>query len=741
MIIKDVLIVLCFCMLSACTASPYQIHVATDGSDHHPGTFEQPIQTLHQAQARVREFRRHRPDRSVSIVIHPGTYELWRPLQLTPEDSGSADAPVTWRARHPNRKPILSAGLTIQGKWRPSEKPGIWFIDCPLARHDAADGGWNFRQLFVNGKRAARARYPNASDNNPFLYANENNKAAKDHIAIDPSLIKEAWLGETDVQINLVVDWLFFNQWNTIASIDKQAGKLFFTEQERHGRVYKNNWFYIEGIFAELDEPGEWYLDRELGRLYYMPEQGEDPNELSFVAPYLDRLIHAKGDIDAGTYVQHVHFENLDFRNTSFTLGHIAPRVHTDAAVRFENTLHSSVRDCHFQNIGGYAHWLHLDCRHNRFDRNTVLDSGGGGVLLTGARLSYMDDAKVYTPGQAASNVAPIFNEITRNTVRQCGQIRYYGGGVHLDSRPSSMAMLPGNYIAHNHFEDLSRNGIFAFRNQGGNIIEYNHIHDAMQTTIDGACIHLATMNYLCSPNHVLNNWLYDIWGFRYLPDQKPRRVLANGVFLDWDTSNAVVKQNYVYNAGGEAIKAVWNNLNNTIEDNFISEKRVAPPFADELGPKGNATHGLRLEDNRLIGRVIHYSESAFTRRKGTWEQMQLGGQGKLFSYHVLKAAPDKPARIEYDLPISSAGTYKVYVLYKPDDANASNAKIQVHHAEGMDNIAWDMQKGHKHGFAIEVGEYPFKMGRPAKVVITNEDANGLVVADSVAFVLQPGNS
>ena len=60
---------------------------------------------------------------------------------------------------------------------------------------------------------------------------------------------------------------------------------------------------------------------------------------------------------------------------------------------------------------------------------------------------------------------------------------------------PANMAMEPGNYIAHNYFSDLSRNGIFAFRNQGGNIIEYNHIHDAMKTTVDGACIHFATMN------------------------------------------------------------------------------------------------------------------------------------------------------------------------------------------------------------------------------------------------------
>ena len=246
-----------------------------------------------------------------------------------------------------------------------------------------------------------------------------------------------------------------------------------------------------------------------------MPTNGVDPNTLEIVAPFLNRIVNAKGDVNAGTHVEHVHFEGLEFRHTTFTLGQIEARVHTDTAIMFENTRDSSVRNCHFENIGGYALWLHLDSQRNVFDQNTVRYSGGGGVLLTGSRFAYMDDSKIYTPGEAAAKVAPILNEITRNTVEHCGKIRYYGGGVHLDSRPFSMTMAPGNYIAHNHFNDLSRNGVFAFRNQGGNVIEYNHIHNCMQTTIDGAAIHFATMNHLNAPNYILNNWLYDIWGYR----------------------------------------------------------------------------------------------------------------------------------------------------------------------------------------------------------------------------------
>lgn len=737
---KRLLILLCLiaCGPIACRAPV--IHVAVDGNDTHRGTADHPLKTLDAAQVRALKYRRRYSSGPITVLIHPGTHELPRPLELGPEDSGTEQRPMVWRAADPADKPVLSAGRQIRGRWQPSDRPGIWYVDLPEARRSAGDSGWNFRQVFVDGQRATRARIPNEDQDNPFLYADERSKGAKDHLTIDPAVIKDAWLSETDAQVNLVVDWLFFNQWNTVASFNQKSGEINFTNAERHGRVYKNNWFYIEGLFAELDQPGEWYLDRKVGRLYYMPEPGEDPNTMRFVAPRLDRIIHVRGDLDTGRYVEYVRFDGLIFRHTAFTLGHIAPRVHTDAAVHFENTHHSAVTNCHFENIGGYAFWLHLDSHRNIFDRNTVLDSGGGGVLLTGARLSYMDDSKIYTPGKAASKVAPILNQITRNTVKHCGKVRYYGGGVHLDSRPLSMSMHPGNYIAHNHFEDLSRNGVFAFRNQGGNVVEYNHIHDAMQTTIDGACIHFATMNHLNAPNYILNNWLYDIWGFRYLPGRKPQRVLANGVFLDWDTSNTTVRDNYVYNAGGESIKAIWDNWNIVIDNNPTSDSRIAPPFINELGPNGTATHGIDLGANRLIGGMIHYTDNEKVAVSGNWERETIGGQGKLFTYHLLKAGTGTPAEITYDLPIETGGTYQVSLLYKPGPGNATNARIRVYHADGVSDLRWDMSVGNKHGFAVELGRYRFTSDtdKQAKIRISNEGADGQIIADSVAFVLLP---
>ncbi len=711
-------------------AHAVNFYVAPDGRDTNPGSKEQPFATVQAAQTTVRGLIAAGLTEPVDVILRAGTYFLLNGLLLEPQDSGTTTCPITWRAASGERV-ILSGGKHITGPWT-QEVKGLWSIAVP-----GVTQGWNFRQLFVDGKRATRARYPNADAPNPFLYATGG---GMDHALINPTRVKASWGAAMDAQINIVPHWQFFNQWNTVTGVDPTRGRVTIADSERHGKIIKGNWFWIEGVKEELDQPYEWYLDRATGRLFYMPKPGTHPNDRTFVAPFLNRILYAKGDVNAGTHVRHVYFKDLEFRHTTFTLGQIEARVHTDAAVMFENTSDCRVTQCHFENIGGYAFWLHLDSQRNLFTRNTVRHSGGGGVLLTGSRFSYMDDTKVYTPGEAASRVAPILNQITFNTVEHCGKIRYYGGGVHLDSRPFNMSMAPGNYLAHNHFNDLSRNGIFAFRNQGGNVVEYNHIHNAMQTTIDGACIHFATMNHLNAPNFILNNWLYDIWGYAQKPDGKPTRHLANGVFLDWDTSNTTVKDNWIYNAGGQAVKVIWDNWNVVNSGNRISSAVITPPFVEEVGPGGTATHSVSLADNQLTGSVVHYSNTDLFSTTGTWTPQSKSGQGGLFVFNFLTGTAAIPSEAHFTLPIAEDGTYQISLLYSPSPTNGSNAPIRVTHAHGTTLVYWNMKQGSRHGFAVELGHYDFEATKPATVTLSTAGTDGDVIADAVAFVKMEAN-
>ena len=718
-----------------------EIHIAPSGNDANPGTAAQPVNTPQGAQVRVRSLIQAGLSDSVEVIFTGGTYTLTAPLELRPEDSGTAAFPITWKAA-PGAEVILSGGKQITSTWIQG-KGGIWQTD--LTGVGLGKDQWNFRQLFVDGSRAVRARFPNVTEANSFLYATGavgNPKGAFDHLVINPNLIKASWGTAADAQINVVPQSRFFNQWNTVTSVDTKSGRIDIADSERHRLIDNGSWFWIEGVQEELDQPGEWFLDPKSGRLSYMPPAGVDPNTQNIIAPFLNRLVDVKGDIDAGTQVSHLNFHGLKFRHTSNTLGHIEARVHTDTAVMFESTNDCSVRNCHFENIGGYALWLHLDSQRNVFDRNTVRYSGGGGVLLTGSRLGYMDDSKIYTPGAAAAKVAPILNRITNNTVEHCGKIRYYGGGVHLDSRPFSMTMAPGNYIAHNLFNDLSRNGVFAFRNQGGNVVEYNHIHNAMQTTIDGGCIHFATMNTLNARNHILNNWLYDAWGYNRKPDGSPIRKLANGIFLDWDTSNTIVKNNWIYNSVGGAVKVIFGGNQNVIQsDNQSSETVITPPFVKEVGPGGTATEGIDMEKNKLTGSIISYTETAHFARTGTWKEDKATGIVNLFEFEFLTGTAAEPSQATFKLPITEDGNYQISLLYKPGADRASNVPVAIDHADGIAKVAWSMKKGSKFGFAVPVGTYRFVASESNTVTLSTAGVDGKVIVDSVAFVKESDHS
>ena len=718
-------------VLPATVSAATEIHISPAGNDANPGTVAQPVTTPQGAQARVRALIQAGLKDKVDVIFAAGTYVMAAPLELRPEDSGTAACPITWKAAA-GAEVVLSGGRQITSAW--TNEGGIWHTD--LSGIGLGANQWNFRQLFVNGGLAVRARYPNVTAANPFLYATGG---GMDHVIIQPSLIKPCWGSAADAQINVVPQSRFFNQWNTVTAVNATTGRIDLADSERHRLIDSGSWFWIEGVQEELDEPGEWFLNPTTGRLFYMPPAGVDPDTQTIIAPYLNRIVNAKGDVNAGSHVAHVNFDGLSFRHTTFTLGHIEPRVHTDTAIMFENTNDSSVRNCHFENIGGYALWLHLDSQRNVFDRNTVCYSGGGGVLLTGSRLGYMDDSKVYTPGEAAAIVAPILNEITHNTVEHCGRIRYYGGGVHLDSRPANMTMSPGNYIAHNDFNDLSRNGVFAFRNQGGNVVEYNLIHNAMRTTIDGGCIHFATMNTLNAPNHILNNWLYDAWGYNHKPSGPPERKLANGIFLDWDTSNTTVKDNCICNTVGGAVKVIFGGNRNVIQSgNLSSATVITPAFVKEVGPGGTATHGIDIKTNKLTGCVISHTDAARFTKTGTWKEETATGIVNLFEFKFISATAAVPSQATYVLPITEDGFYQISLLYKPGNDRATNVPVTIKHADGIARVSWNMKRGSRFGFAVPVGTYRFLASESPTVTLSTSGTDGKVVADSVAIVKMP---
>jgi hypothetical protein len=146
-------------------AAVTRIYVAPQGNDANAASVERPLATPHAARDQARRIVARGLSEPIEIIFAAGTYTLKSPLELRPEDSGTEKFPITWKSS-PGATVVWSGGRAIPSKWSQGAD-GIWHVDLTGVGPDA----WNFRQLFVAGKRATRARFPNADAPNPFLYA------------------------------------------------------------------------------------------------------------------------------------------------------------------------------------------------------------------------------------------------------------------------------------------------------------------------------------------------------------------------------------------------------------------------------------------------------------------------------------------------------------------------------------------------------------------------------------------
>jgi len=93
---KHFLPLVLFC--ASCFGGPVTLHVAPSGSDANPGTVERPFATLARARDAIRAIKRAGPlPGPVEVLLAPGIYAVSEPTTFTPEDSGTAAAPIVYR--------------------------------------------------------------------------------------------------------------------------------------------------------------------------------------------------------------------------------------------------------------------------------------------------------------------------------------------------------------------------------------------------------------------------------------------------------------------------------------------------------------------------------------------------------------------------------------------------------------------------------------------------------------------
>ena len=133
--------------------SSFDIYVSPSGKDINDGSLSAPKATISAALRQAREIRRLNAsgvENGINIILKEGTYNLYEPLYVRPEDSGTPQSPTIISGEE-NQKVIISGGMRIVN-WKKSGK--LLVADVP----DFNGRPLDFRQLWVNGKKAVRAR-------------------------------------------------------------------------------------------------------------------------------------------------------------------------------------------------------------------------------------------------------------------------------------------------------------------------------------------------------------------------------------------------------------------------------------------------------------------------------------------------------------------------------------------------------------------------------------------------------
>lgn len=296
-----------------------EIWVSVKGNDNNTGSKDSPKATLHSALRLAREWRRTNYKcikDGVTICLDSGTYFLYESLFIRPEDSGTEETPLVIKGVG-DSDCIISGGVELKN-WK--KKGKLYVTDVP----DFNGRPLEFRQLWINGTKAVRAR---DVDDFEKMYRIKS-VDADNRILWVPSASVKNIMKSPYPEMVLHEMWCIANL--RIKSIEVHGDSAAIRFHNPESRIqFEHPWprpmvtndghnsaFYLTNAKELLDTPGEWFHDIKSGKLYYMPREGEDINELSAVIPAVETLVRFVGTLDRK--VANIVFDNITFSHSTW---------------------------------------------------------------------------------------------------------------------------------------------------------------------------------------------------------------------------------------------------------------------------------------------------------------------------------------------------------------------------------------------------------------------------------------
>lgn len=510
------------------------IHVDPNGSDTAKGTRKAPFATLERARDEVRKLKKENGSalESIEVRLASGTYQLARPFELTQDDSGSPCNRIIYQAGK-GAAVRLCGGKEITG-FQPVTDPAIlarldksahgkvYQVDLKsqgITNYGKADGGG--LELFFNDQPMTVSRWPNDGfvrivdvlNINPVdVRGTKGDRAGKFNYDGDRP---KNWLGEKDIWLHGYWFWDWSDSRQKVENIDT-AQRIISLASPQHSYGYrKGQWYYAFNALSEIDMPGEWYLDRETGILYFWPPKPINQNDKAVSKPRSFFCFRRPGQVTRDNVVVSILPSLINMKNTSnVVIRGMIMEAARNVAISMNGGMSNEISKCTIRNIGG----------------NAITINGGTDSGVDGCDIHDMAKAGISITGGDRTTLTPARLYANNNHIHHIGRWwRMYCGGINING--------VGNRATHNLIDNLPHTAIFFSGND--HLIEFNEIHSVCYESNDAGAIY-AGRNWTMRGTIVRHNYLHDISGFEgrgcvgiYNDDMYCGTIMYGNVFYD----------------------------------------------------------------------------------------------------------------------------------------------------------------------------------------------------------------
>ncbi|PDT02259.1 hypothetical protein CO666_21025 [Rhizobium chutanense] len=574
-------------VLSSSTGARTIFYVSPEGKDSWSGLLpsanppggDGPFASIERARDAARE-----KGGANTIALGKGDYYLTQPIVFDSRDAGLI---LTARC---NETPILHGGLRV-ANWA-QQTDGRWAAPLKLP----PDKGVG--DLFVNGIRQTRARFPNApADGDPrkgWLFA------AKCEPAIDMSegntrfCFHAGDLPAVDDTSGLVADIVGGfqpgSQWGNdtlpVVSIDG-AGRTVHTQGTGYFFTAEGSRYFLIGAKAFLDAPGEWWYDAAAGQLQYIPVDQSLPNSVvaAGILPTFLKLDGANGMVVSG----------LELRDGAPDgSGKFYTETRGFGAIRIEHADGVKILGNSIENVGVGVHVT--ESKDALIAGNVIADVAGNGIYVGTNYGTFLK-----------SNGARILS----NHIHDVGKVYIETAGIWFQAADNVR-------IADNLIENTAQFGISGGSLWGSNdavynaVIEHNVIHNANQQTADGGAIKMMgeqgdplnstiRSNLVTGTGHLMNRADGTFWPPGYENTSEWPSPISWAIYTDGKASGVRIEGNTLSgNVAAIGINGGWSNL---VAGNVITHGSGAAFRVDD--GTGRGWHPPWARPNRIEENVV----------------------------------------------------------------------------------------------------------------------------------------